>query len=461
MKVLLVEDDRKIASAVQRGLAAEGFTVEVAADGLEGRWLATEGGYDLVILDLMLPGRNGFQVCADLRDAGDWTPILMLTAKDGELDEAEALDTGADDYLTKPFSFPVLVARVRALLRRGAGGAPAPVTVGDLRIDPAAGAGVAGRRRGAPDDAASSTCSSSSCAGPGRCCPRARSSPACGSSTSTATPTSSRCTSRRLRRKLDEPFGRRHDHDRARRRLPAGRDVKLVPDDGPRPASRSPPTVAARRRPRRRRAGARRQPSARSLTDNLDEQLAADRRRQRCRRRSARPAARCRRRSTRSSATQRLGRCQVVGADRHRRWPRPRRDPMTTPMRRPRADAVGHTDVRTAMVVTSPRRPTTSPRASPRCGGRCSSPSRSRRRRSAVLTWVLVGRTLRPVERIRAEVAEIGGSRPASSGPGARRRRRGRPAGDDDERHARPRRGGGSSGSGASSPMRRTSCAAR
>lgn len=138
MKVLLVEDDSKIAAAVQRGLSAEGFTVEVSSDGEDGLWRATEGTHDLIVLDLMLPGRNGFSVCAALRERGVWTPILVLTAKDGDLDEAEALDTGADDYLTKPFSFPVLVARVRALLRRTAGRDPVPVAVGDLRIDPAA-----------------------------------------------------------------------------------------------------------------------------------------------------------------------------------------------------------------------------------------------------------------------------------------------------------------------------------
>jgi DNA-binding response OmpR family regulator len=136
VKVLVVEDDKKIATAVKRGLESEGFTVDVAFDGTDGLWLATEGSYDLIVLDLMLPGVNGFQVCARLREAGDWTPILVLTAKDGDLDEAEALDTGADDYLMKPFSFSVLVARIRALLRRAAGRSPAPVEAGDLRIDP-------------------------------------------------------------------------------------------------------------------------------------------------------------------------------------------------------------------------------------------------------------------------------------------------------------------------------------
>jgi two-component system OmpR family response regulator len=136
VKLLLVDDDAKLAASVRRGLTAEGFTVEIAADGVEGLWRASEGTYDLIVLDIMLPGRNGYDVCRELRRAENWTPILMLTAKDGSLDEAEALDTGADDYLTKPFSFAGLVAHIRALLRRTRGGSPAPVSVGDLSLDP-------------------------------------------------------------------------------------------------------------------------------------------------------------------------------------------------------------------------------------------------------------------------------------------------------------------------------------
>jgi DNA-binding response OmpR family regulator len=135
VKLLLVDDDVHLAGAVRRGLTAEGFTVQVAADGPEGLWRGREGGYDLILLDIMVPGMNGYRVCAELRRSGVRTPILMLTAKDGDLDEAEALDTGADDYLRKPFSFPVLVARVRALLRRSALGDPPPLVVGDLRLD--------------------------------------------------------------------------------------------------------------------------------------------------------------------------------------------------------------------------------------------------------------------------------------------------------------------------------------
>jgi two-component system OmpR family response regulator len=136
MKVLLVDDDETITKAVSRGLLAEGFTVDVESNGIDGLWRALEGSHDVIVLDIMLPGRNGFLICADLRSAGKWTPILMLTAKDGDLDEAEALDTGADDYLVKPFSFPVLVARLHALIRRAGSAEPAPVNVADLRVEP-------------------------------------------------------------------------------------------------------------------------------------------------------------------------------------------------------------------------------------------------------------------------------------------------------------------------------------
>jgi two-component system OmpR family response regulator len=138
MRVLVVEDEKRLAIGLKKGLEAEGFAADVALNGTDGLWMARENPYDAIVLDIMLPGTNGFKVCSTLRDEGVWTPILMLTAKDGELDEAEALDLGADDYLTKPFSNVVLVARLRALLRRGAPERPTVLEAGDLRFDPAA-----------------------------------------------------------------------------------------------------------------------------------------------------------------------------------------------------------------------------------------------------------------------------------------------------------------------------------
>ena len=138
MRVLVVEDEKRLATGLRNGLKAEGFAVDVALNGTDGLWMARESAYDAIVLDIMLPGVNGYKVCAALRDEGVWTPILMLTAKDGEWDEIEALDTGADDFLTKPFSFAVLVARLRALLRRGVSERPAVLEDGDLRLDPAA-----------------------------------------------------------------------------------------------------------------------------------------------------------------------------------------------------------------------------------------------------------------------------------------------------------------------------------
>ncbi len=137
VRVLVVDDEVRLADAVARGLQAEGFDVEVVHDGLEGLWRAREREYAAIVLDILLPGMNGYEVCRTLREEGNWTPILMLTAKTGEYDEAEALDTGADDFLSKPFSFVVLVARLRAVARRGATPRPAHHVVGDLVVDPA------------------------------------------------------------------------------------------------------------------------------------------------------------------------------------------------------------------------------------------------------------------------------------------------------------------------------------
>jgi DNA-binding response OmpR family regulator len=137
VRVLVVEDEVTLAAYLKRGLEREGYAVDVAGDGERGLWLAGSEPYDVIVLDIMLPKLNGYVVCGRLREQGVWTPILMLTAKDGEYDEAEALDTGADDFLSKPFSFLVLLARLRALTRRGIKERPAVVELGDLRLDPA------------------------------------------------------------------------------------------------------------------------------------------------------------------------------------------------------------------------------------------------------------------------------------------------------------------------------------
>ncbi|MSO78610.1 MAG: response regulator transcription factor [Acidimicrobiia bacterium] len=136
MRVLVVEDEVHLAQAIFDGLKAEGFDVDAVHDGNDGLWRAREGSYDAIVLDVLLPGMNGYRVCKTLREEGIWTPILILTAKDGEYDEAEALDTGADDFLSKPFSFVVLLARLRALFRRGAPPRPTVMEFGPMRLDP-------------------------------------------------------------------------------------------------------------------------------------------------------------------------------------------------------------------------------------------------------------------------------------------------------------------------------------
>ncbi len=137
VRVLLVDDEVRLVAALRRGLVAEGFAVDVAATGGEGLELARLGDFDAVVLDVMLPGMSGYEVVRRLRAENNWVPVLMLSAKDGEHDQADGLDSGADDYLTKPFSFIVLLARIRALLRRGATARPAVLTSGDLTLDPA------------------------------------------------------------------------------------------------------------------------------------------------------------------------------------------------------------------------------------------------------------------------------------------------------------------------------------
>ena len=137
MRILVVEDDKRVAAAVRRGLQEQGYAVDVALTGTDGHWLATENPYDAIVLDSMLPGMSGEEVCGSLRDQGVWTPILVLTARSGADEEARALDAGADDFLAKPFSYVVLQARLRALVRRGRGERPTTLQAGDLRLDPA------------------------------------------------------------------------------------------------------------------------------------------------------------------------------------------------------------------------------------------------------------------------------------------------------------------------------------
>jgi two-component system OmpR family response regulator len=138
VRVLLVDDDRRLVVALKHGLEEDGFAVDVAHDGAEGLWLADENAYDVLVLDVMMPRMDGLELCSRLRTEERWVPVLMLTARDGERDEARALDTGADDFLGKPFSYVVLLARLRALLRRGSVERPAVLTAGDLSLDPAA-----------------------------------------------------------------------------------------------------------------------------------------------------------------------------------------------------------------------------------------------------------------------------------------------------------------------------------
>jgi two-component system, OmpR family, response regulator len=137
VRVLVVEDEVKMARAIRRGLEQEGYAVDTATDGSEGWFQASENPYDAIVLDVMLPGLDGFEVCRRLRAAGRWAPVLMLTARDAVADRIGGLDAGADDYLVKPFAFGELLARLRALLRRGAAERPVVLTCGDVVLDPA------------------------------------------------------------------------------------------------------------------------------------------------------------------------------------------------------------------------------------------------------------------------------------------------------------------------------------
>ena len=222
MRVLVVEDEAALAEGVRRGLEAEGFATDVAATASTGCGWRREHPYDAIVLDILLPGMNGYKVCAAAARRGVWTPILMLTAKDGEFDEAEALDTGADDYVTKPFSYVALVARLRALIRRGVAERPAVLAAGDLRLDPGRAPRVAGRRRAHRSPRASWRCSSSSCGAAARSAPRPTSSTTCGTASFDGDLNIVEVYIGHLRAQA-RPAVRAHgDRDGPRRRLPIG-----------------------------------------------------------------------------------------------------------------------------------------------------------------------------------------------------------------------------------------------
>ena len=189
MRALVVEDGSKMAALLRRGLQEEGFAVDVAANGEDGSWIGTENDYDVILLDVMLPDVDGFEVCRRLRAADRWAPILMLTARDGVQDRVAGLDAGADDYLTKPFSFDELFARVRALLRRGPSERPPVLAVGDLVLDPATRRVTARATGRSTSPRRSSGSSSSSSAIPARRCRGRASSSTSGTSPTTATRT--------------------------------------------------------------------------------------------------------------------------------------------------------------------------------------------------------------------------------------------------------------------------------
>ena len=206
MRVLIVEDEAKMAGLLRKGLKQEGIAADRAAKGEDALWMAGSTEYDAIVLDLMLPGIDGFEVCRRLRDDGVWSPVLMLTARDGVADRVAGLDTGADDYLVKPFSYAELLARLRALAPGRRGSARPSFRSGDLRLDPAKRQ-VWRRERRSSSRPRSSPCSRCSCGGRARSSPGSSCSNTPGTTSTRIAPTSSTPTCGCLRKKIDKPFG--------------------------------------------------------------------------------------------------------------------------------------------------------------------------------------------------------------------------------------------------------------